>query len=63
MPDDYSLLDASQIAWQQMLGHRQITDAYLLGLALRHQCRFVTFDARIDPGIVIGATSEYWVRL
>jgi hypothetical protein len=63
LPDDYSLLDASQIAWQQVLGHRQITDSYLLGLAVRHQCRFVTFDARIDPSIVIGATAEHWVTL
>ena len=63
LPDDYSLLDVSQIAWQQVLGHRQITDSYLLGLAVRHQCRFVTFDARIDPSIVIGATAEHWVTL
>ena len=27
LPDDYSLLDASQIAWQQVLGHRQINES------------------------------------
>lgn len=63
VPDDYSVLDTTQIGWQHLLGHRQITDSYLLGLAVRHQCRFVTFDARIVPGIVIGATSAHWVTL
>lgn len=61
--DDYSLLDAGVVSWHSLLGHRQITDSYLLGLAVRHHCRFVSLDARIDPGIVIGATPEHWVLL
>lgn len=63
LADDYSLLDADQVAWQDLLGHRQITDTYLLGLAVRHGCRFVSFDARINPGIVIGAQPGHWVTL
>ena len=63
LADDYSLLDRGQIDWPQLLGHRQITDSYLLGLAARHNCRFVTFDARINPGIVMAATPEHWVTL
>ena len=35
-----SLLDAGQLHRQHLLGHRQITDSYLLGLAVRHQYRF-----------------------
>ena len=58
--DDYSLLDAGQINWNHLLGHRQVSDCYLLGLAVRHQCRFVTFDARLSPGIVIGAGPQHW---
>ncbi len=27
-----------------MLGHKQVTDAYLLGLAIRNQGRLATFD-------------------
>ena len=61
--DDYSLLDAGQLNWNHLLGHRQVTDCYLLGLAVRHQCRFVTFDARLSPGIVIGAGSQHWHTL
>jgi toxin-antitoxin system PIN domain toxin len=61
--DDYSLLDSGQLNWKSLLGHRQITDSYLLGLAVRHQCRFVTFDARLSPDIVIGAGPQHWHAL
>lgn len=63
VPDDYSLLDASAIRWHQLLGHRQITDSYLLGLAVRHGCRFVSFDARINPDTVPGAEPRHWLTL
>ena len=60
--DDYSLLDADSLHWPQLLGHRQVTDAYLLGLAVRHGCRFVSFDARIHLAAVPGAKAEHlWV--
>ena len=61
--DDYSLLDAGRLNWVEMLGHRQVTDSYLLGLAVRHECRFVNFDARINPGIVLGASARHWLTL
>ena len=60
--DDYSLLDADSLHWPQLLGHRQVTDAYLLGLAVRHGCRFVSFDARVNLAAVPGAMAEHlWV--
>jgi len=63
LADDYSLLNADPQFWQHLLGHRQITDCYLLGLAVRHQCRFVSFDTRLHLPAVPGATPEHWVRL
>lgn len=63
LADDYSLLDADQVHWQHLLGHRQITDSYLLGLAVRHQCRFVSFDARLNRHAVPGAGPEHLVTL
>jgi hypothetical protein len=30
LPDDVSLLDARHFDAEQLLGHRQVTDAYLL---------------------------------
>lgn len=61
--DDYSLLDGAQIAWQSLLGHRQITDTHLLGLAVRHDCCFVSFDSRIKPDTVSGAQPKHWRTL
>ncbi|MDO4723848.1 MAG: PIN domain-containing protein [Comamonadaceae bacterium] len=63
LPDDYSLLEAGALQWPHVLGHRQITDAYLLGLAVRHGCRFVSFDARVDRATVVGAGAEHLVVL
>ena len=63
VPDDYSLLDTTAIHWHQLLGHRQITDSYLLGLAVRHGCRFVSFDARIKTDSVPGAQPRHCFTL
>ncbi len=35
----------------------------LYGLAGRHECRFVSFDARIDPANVNGAQAKHWLTL
>ena len=56
-PDDVNLLQAGALDWQRVLGHRQVTDAYLLALAVRHGGRLVTFDRRITTAAVAG-TSE-----
>lgn len=45
--DDISLLDSS-VPSSLLVGHRQITDAYLLGLAIRHRGRLVTLDAGVS---------------
>ena len=63
LADDYSLLDANQLHWQHLLGHRQITDSYLLGLAVRHQCCFVSFDAKLNVRAIPGATAEHLIAL
>jgi len=57
-PEPISLLQEGLIDWQRLLGPRQITDAYLLALAVSHGGRFATFDQRIGPNLVPGATAE-----
>ena len=42
--DDISLSDYRFIHRDRLQGYRQITDAYLLGLCMRHGGQFVTFD-------------------
>ena len=54
--DAASLLDESLFDVSLVRGHRQLTDIYLLGLAVRRGGRFVTFDRRIPLGAVHGAT-------
>lgn len=62
-PDDVSLLDEGVLDWPRVLGHRQVTDSYLLALAVRHGGRFVTFDARIDSKATRGSTGKHLVVL
>jgi len=57
--DDISLLDAGRVSWSAVLGSRQITDCYLLALAVRHDGRLVTFDRRISPAAVKGAQPRH----
>lgn len=62
-PDDLSVLDAQSFDHAQVHGHRQLTDLYLLGLAVRHGGRLVTFDQRIPLSAVRGACPEHLVVL
>ena len=54
-PDDVNLLEAGRVDWQRVLGRRQVTDVYLLALAVHHRGRLVTFDRRIALTAVPGA--------
>ena len=57
-PDDVNLLEAGRVDWQRVLGHRQVTDVYLLALAVHHRGRLVSFDRRIALAAVPGAQAE-----
>ena len=57
-PEDVSVLQPGLIEWSGILGHRQVTDAYLLALAVRHGGRLATFDRRIAVDVVPGAQAE-----
>lgn len=58
-PAEVSLLSTGLLDWSRVLGHRQVTDAYLLALAVRNNGRLVTFDKRIALDVVKGATPEH----
>lgn len=51
-PDDVSLLDGARFDAARLHGPRQLTDLYLLALAVRHSARFVTFDQSIAVSAV-----------
>lgn len=60
-PDDASILDASVVEHTRLLGPRQITDVYLLALAVKHDGRLVTLDTGIAVEAVKGARREQLV--
>ena len=62
-PDDVSLLDEAAIDFTRLHGHRQITDAYLLALAVRHGGVLATFDAAVPLSAVRGATKKHLLAL
>jgi hypothetical protein len=57
--DSVSLLDESLFRPQAVSSHRQITDAYLLGLAVRRGGRLATFDRSISLKAVVGAAPAH----
>ena len=58
-PDDVSLRDDSLVDISRVQGHQQVTDLYLLALAVRHGGRLVTFDRAVALASVRGATPEH----
>ncbi len=61
--DESSLLDPSTFDPTRIHGTRQITDIYLLGLAVRHGGRMVTFDRGIPLAAVPKAIAKNLVVL
>jgi toxin-antitoxin system PIN domain toxin len=61
--DDVSLLDAAISIPTRIHGPRQITDLYLLALAVRHDGQFVTFDAVVAMNAIKGADKRHLVDL
>ena len=57
-PDEVSLLDSDVVDSTRIHGPRQLTDIYLLTLALQHEGRLVTFDNGIPLAAVRRATTQ-----
>jgi hypothetical protein len=55
-PDGLSITDERLFKPAFVRGHRQVTDVYLLGLAVKRGGRLATFDRTIPLGAVAGAT-------
>jgi uncharacterized protein len=58
-----SLLSPGLVGWEYIVGSRQVTDAYLLALAVHHDGRLVTFDHAIARRVVPGAEERHLVVL
>ena len=62
-PDDVTLLDRSIVDPTRIHGPRQLTDVYLLALAVAHAGRFVSFDGSIATDAVRGAAKKHLIIL
>jgi toxin-antitoxin system PIN domain toxin len=62
-PDDVSLLDPTIADASRIHGPRQLTDLYLLALAVHRGGRFVTFDASMPVNAIPGAEKRHVVTL
>jgi len=62
-PDSVSLLQPDCLLWDKILSSRQVTDIYLLALAVKQGGRFVTLDRGIPLTAVTGAKQKNLVTL
>lgn len=62
-PDDLSLRTEGVIHWPRVLGHNQITDIYLLALAVANDGCLVTLDHRVAAITVEGAAAKHLLHL
>lgn len=60
---DISVLDPAVVDQSRVHGPRQVTDAYLLALAVAHDGRFVTYDRSLPISSVTGAREEHLIVL
>jgi uncharacterized protein len=61
--DSVSLLDDRVFRPEVIKGHNQITDVYLLALAIHHRGKLATFDRSIPWKAVLGAKAEHLVLI
>ncbi len=52
--EDISLPDATRFRMAQLVSHKQVTDLFLIGMAVRHDVCLVTFDRNIPTHAAIG---------
>ena len=58
-PDDISVIDPQRFNRAGILGPKQLTDVYLLALAVKNGGRLATFDQAIPLGAVRGAEQRH----
>ena len=58
-PCDVTLRDNSNINWSRVMGHNQITDVYVLALAVAHGGALATLDHRVALNAVQGAQARH----
>ena len=57
--DDLSFRDSRRFNVSAIRGHQQLTDVYLLGLAVAHDARLITFDGGVPLAAAKGARKRH----
>ena len=52
-PDDVSIMDSNRVDHARLLNSAQVTDSYLLALAVAHGGHLATFDRKLVAGAVV----------
>jgi uncharacterized protein len=60
-PDDIDFATANKLLRKRIVGHRQVSDAYLLGLAVHHKGRLATMDASIQALLEDDRSKAEWI--
>jgi toxin-antitoxin system PIN domain toxin len=60
-PDDISLVGDQRVDTGQVLTSGQVTDSYLLALAIAHGGRLATFDRRLSTKAVKGGKAALYI--
>ena len=58
-PFNLSLRSDQVLNGSRIMGHNQITDAYLLALSVSNGSTLATFDSQVAPSSVVGALPEH----
>jgi toxin-antitoxin system PIN domain toxin len=58
-PDSVTIRERGRFRWNHVQGHRQLTDVYLLALAISNQGRLATFDSTISLEAIEGAKKQH----
>lgn len=62
--DDIPFTRSELVAAERIIGHRQVTEAHLVALALRHRGRLATFDGGMAAILPAGVgADELFIRL
>jgi hypothetical protein len=57
-PDDLDIKSALSLCGGRLQGYRQVTDAYLLGIAIQHKAHLVTLDGGITQLLPIASRNS-----
>ncbi|HCT60576.1 MAG TPA: VapC toxin family PIN domain ribonuclease [Acidobacterium sp.] len=59
--DSVGVNEAASFTHDRLIGHKQVTDAYLIGLAHHHQGRLLTFDRGLGSLLPPALQKHSWI--